>query len=107
MAIQLAYHMGFSEVYLIGKDHSYSTKESAGSGIISSGEESNHFVSGYYRKGQNWDAPDYVGEERAYHLALRHFTKNGRFIYDATVNGNLEVFPKVEFNSLFKNERRK
>ncbi len=99
--IQLAYYMGFKEVYIIGKDHSYNTNEKAGTGIKSSGEEGNHFIKGYYKKGQNWDAPDYKSEEFAYKLSREAFEKCGRIIKDATIGGKLDVFEKVDFYSLF------
>jgi len=99
--LQLAYFMGFSEVYLIGKDHSYNTNQKAGVGINSSGEEENHFIKGYYKPGQNWDSPDYKSEEFAYKLARKAFEKDGRIIKDATIDGKLQVFEKVDFNELF------
>ena len=99
--LQLAYYMGFKEVYLIGKDHSYSTSEKAGTGIESTGKENNHFIKGYYKKGQNWDAPDYKSEEYAYKLTREAFEENGRIIMDATIGGNLNVFEKIDFNKIF------
>ena len=101
-AIQLAYFMGFSEVYIVGKDHNYNTAERAGTSIKSSGKEKNHFIPGYYKKGQNWDAPDLAGEEKAYEIANKHFSENDRIIKDATEDGNLEIFEKVKFTTLFE-----
>jgi hypothetical protein len=101
-AIQLAFYMGFKEVYIIGKDHSYNTVQKAGTGIKSDGNEDNHFIKGYYKKGQNWDAPDLTGEELAYKIARAKFEKNNRKIFDATVDGKLQVFEKIDFFSLFK-----
>lgn len=100
-AIQLAFYMGFKEVYIIGKDHSYNTVQKAGTGIKSDGNEDNHFIKGYYKKGQNWDAPDLTGEELAYKIARGKFEKNNRKIFDATVDGKLQVFDKIDFFSLF------
>ena len=99
--IQLAYYMGFKEVYLIGKDHIYNTNEKAGIGIKSTGNEDNHFIKGYYKKGQNWDAPDYKSEEFAYQLSKKAFENNGRIIKDATIKGKLNVFEKVDYSTLF------
>lgn len=105
-AMQLAFQMGFSEVYLIGKDHSYKTNAAAGVGIKSDGNEDNHFIKGYYRPGQNWDAPDFIGEEFAYKLARKAFEKSGRIIKDATIDGKLNVFEKIDFYSLFNNSKK-
>lgn len=101
LAMQLAYYMGFSEVYLIGKDHSYNTSEKTGTSIQSTGQEDNHFIKGYYKPGMKWFAPDFETEEYAYKLARLAFEKDGRIIKDATVGGKLEVFEKVDFYSLF------
>jgi hypothetical protein len=99
--IQLAYYMGFKEVYLVGKDHSYTTNEKAGTGIQSTGSESNHFIKGYYEKGQRWDAPDYKSEEFAYNLARKAFEYDHRIIRDATHKGKLNVFEKIDYDNLF------
>ena len=99
--MQIAYYMGFSEVYLIGKDHSYNTGEKAGKRIESDGKEENHFIKGYYRPGQKWDAPDYKSEEFAYRLAKDTYEQDGLSIMDATVGGKLTVFEKVNFDKLF------
>lgn len=100
-AMQLAFYMGFQEVYVIGKDHSYNTTEKAGVGIKATGNEENHFIKGYYKPGMNWDAPDYRAEEFNYQLAREAFVKAGRTIKNATIGGKLEVFERVDFYSLF------
>lgn len=99
--MQLAYYMGFHEVYVIGKDHSYNTTERAGVGIKATGEEENHFIKGYYKPGMRWDAPDYLAEEYDYEMTRAAFEKAGRIIKNATVGGKLEVFERVDFYSLF------
>lgn len=101
ICIQLAYHMGFDEVYLVGKDHNYEQKGIPGQLVKSSGSESNHFIKGYYTKGMGWRIPDYKGEELAYKMALKAFRASGRNIFDATINGKLDIFPKVDYYSLF------
>lgn len=102
--LQLAYYMGFNEVILIGKDHSYNTGGAAkGTRLIdSTGVESNHFIEGYYKKGMKWGMPDYKMEEYTYMLTKEAFEKNGRKVLDATINGKLNVFEKVEYKALFK-----
>lgn len=102
ICIQLAYFMGFTEVYLVGKDHSYNVTGVPGAKVKSDGKEGNHFIKGYYKNGMSWRIPDYKGEELAYSMALDAFKKGGRKIYDATINGNLKIFPKVDYYSLFK-----
>lgn len=99
--LQLAYYMGFQEVFLIGKDHSYNTSIKSAKEIVSDGNENNHFIKGYYNKGQIWDSPSYDVEEFAYEIAKDFFAKEGRIIKDATIGGKLKVFEKIDFNSLF------
>ena len=101
MAMQLAYYMGFTELYLIGKDHSYNTSEKSGTAIKSTGTESNHFIKGYYKPGMKWFAPDLESEEYSYRLARKAFEEEGKIIRDATIGGKLEVFDKIDFYSLF------
>jgi hypothetical protein len=103
--LQLAYYMGFKDVIIIGKDHSYTGTGRPGSKNLSSGNESNHFIKGYYKAGQNWGSPDYKSEEFAYEIADHFFLKNGCLIRDATINGNLFVFRKVDFYTLFSSNK--
>lgn len=98
--IQIAYFMGFSEVYLIGKDHSFKF-ERGKKRVESLGSDNNHFSQNYYKTGQKWDIPNYKVEEHAYALSRYVFEKSGRLIKDATIGGNLNVFEKVNFESLF------
>lgn len=102
--MHLAYFMGCSEVILIGKDHSYNTGNATqGTRLINStGNESNHFIEGYYKKGMKWGMPDYKMEEYTYKLAKEAFEKEGKKIIDATIGGKLEVFEKVDYYTLFK-----
>ncbi|MCK9618073.1 MAG: DUF115 domain-containing protein [Lentimicrobiaceae bacterium] len=99
--MQLAFYMGFNEVYIIGKDHSYNASEKPAVGIKSTGKEENHFIKGYYHKGQNWNMPDYNTEELAYSLARKAYEDDNKLIMNATENGRLEVFKRVKFETLF------
>ena len=100
--LHLAYYMGFEEVILIGKDHSYNTNGINNKRLVeSTGNESNHFIEGYYKKGMKWGIPDYKMEEFTYNLAKNAFEKDGRKVFDATIDGKLDVFEKVDYQSLF------
>lgn len=102
ICIQIAFFMGFDEVILVGKDHSFSEIGVPGQVIKSEGKEDNHFTKGYYKKGMIWKIPDYKGEELAYKMARKAYEENGRKIYDATIDGKLDVFEKVDYYSLFE-----
>ena len=105
IALQLAYHMGFDEVHLVGFDHSYSIPKEAkveGRAITSTSDDPNHFHPGYFGKGYRWHDPRVDRMERAYINARAAYEAAGRKIYNATVGGHLEVFERVDYASLFK-----
>jgi hypothetical protein len=101
VALQLAFHMGFSEVILIGVDHNFVTQGLANQAVVSQGDDPNHFSPNYFGAGFKWQLPDLEGSERAYKLAKNAFENNGRRVLDATIGGKLTIFPKVDYNSLF------
>jgi hypothetical protein len=101
VALQIAFHMGFSQAILIGVDHNFVTQGPANQTIISHGDDPNHFTPNYFGAGFKWQLPDLEGSERAYKMARNAFEADGRQIVDATVGGKLTIFPKVDYNSLF------
>jgi hypothetical protein len=101
VAMQLAYHMGFGQVILIGVDHSFTSQGKPHETVVSQGADPNHFAPDYFGKGFRWQLPDLDSSERAYRLARQTFAADGREILDATIGGKLTVFPKVDYLSLF------
>jgi hypothetical protein len=101
IALQLAYYMGFKQVVLIGVDHSFATKGTPNTTVVSTGDDPNHFNPAYFGKGFRWQLPDLETSELAYCMARDAYNNDGREILDATVDGKLTVFPKVKFDSLF------
>lgn len=97
VALQLAFFMGFREVFLIGVDHSFKSKGTPHEKQLMSGPDENHFHPNYF-SGMEWQLPDLEGSEVAYHLANYNFRRSGGVIYDATLDGKLEVFPKLSFD---------
>ena len=97
VAMQLAYFMGFKQVYLVGVDHSFNVNGNPHEKQTMKGPDQNHFHPNYFA-GLEWQLPDLEGSELAYRLARDHYRQDGREIYDATVGGKLNIFPKVEFN---------
>lgn len=109
--LQLAAYMGFSEIYLIGVDFSFSVEKS-GDGHISRNDIVNHM--GYIEEeekklhkyiidncGETYIADidwQKAGYEAAEEYALNHNIK----IYNATRGGKLEVFERIGFDSLFE-----
>lgn len=101
VAIQLAYHLGFSQVILIGVDHNFQTNGTPGKLITSNSNDENHFHPNYFGKGIRWQLPDLMTSEKAYKLAKKQFEESGRQILDATVNGKLEIFNKINYQDIF------
>lgn len=101
VAMQLAYFMGFSEVILIGVDHYFSTPGAPNQEVVSQGPDPNHFTPGYFGPGIKWHLPDLEQSERAYRLAKKAYQESGRIILDATVDGKLTVFPKMDYREIF------
>ena len=104
MNLQLAYYMGFKEIYLIGVDLSYSIPDDAkikGTVITSVSEDPNHFDSTYFGKGKRWHLPETDRMQASFSNAFNELNKRNVKLYNATVGGNLKEIPRVEYNSLF------
>jgi len=101
VTLQLAFHMGFKQVILIGLDHNYTATGKPNTTITSQGDDPNHFSPTYFGKGFRWQLPDLETSEIGYAMARDAYERAGREILDATINGKLTIFPKVDYNSLF------
>jgi hypothetical protein len=101
VTIQIAYYLGFQKVIIVGVDHSFETKGVPGATVVSEGDDPNHFDSQYFGKGFRWQLPDLETSELAYRLAKYQFEGSNREIVDATIDGKLQVFRKVDYLSLF------
>jgi hypothetical protein len=102
VALQLAFHMGFQQVILIGVDHNFASKGKANQTVVSQGDDPNHFSVKYFGEGFRWQLPDLDASEIGYGMARDAYRQAGRELLDATVGGQLRVFPKVDYNSLFQ-----
>jgi len=102
IALQLAFHMGFKQVILIGVDHDFKTSGRPNTTVVSQGDDPDHFDRNYFGKGFRWQLPDLDTSERAYQMARLAYADAGREVVDATVGGKLTVFPKVEYGFLFR-----
>lgn len=95
-ALQMAAYMGFSEIYLLGVDHSMTGKIS---------DVQNHFIENYYTEKEkdesHFTASNWDGASLAYQSAENYSRKHGFRIYNATRGGKLEVFERVNFDDLF------
>ena len=97
--MHLAYGLGYRKVILTGFDHSYRQQAGIKEGetILSDEPDENHF-NGKYFQGKKWQAADVDMMEEMYKLAKVAFEADGRQIINATVGGNLELFPRQELS---------
>eukprot|EP01156_Anaeramoeba_ignava_P018403 Anaeramoba_ignava/a91646_12.p1 GENE.a91646_12~~a91646_12.p1 ORF type:complete len:193 (+),score=17.04 a91646_12:291-869(+) len=104
--LQLAYYMGFKEVYLIGMDFSYNIPKSAivnGKEIESTEDDNNHFNPNYFGKGKKWHDPQLDKVLLSYKFIKMMYEFDNRKIYNSTAGGKLEIFERVDYNSLWSN----
>lgn len=101
VTLQLAFHMGFQQVILIGLDHNYTTTGKPNTTVTSEGDDPNHFSPAYFGKGFRWQLPDLETSEVGYAMARDVYREAGREVLDATIGGKLTIFPKVDYNKLF------
>jgi hypothetical protein len=94
--LQIASYMGFKEIYLIGTDFEFKENRI---------EDNNHFVKDYYGSQKQLVRNAYyhtdeilLAYQKAYEYAEEHDIK----IYNATRGGKLEIFERVNFDSLFR-----
>lgn len=96
VAMQLAFHMGFDEVALIGCDHNFTTKGPANALVTSEEKDENHFDPNYFAGGVKWQLPDLIMSEMFYCIARDVFEAHGKRIINCTIGGELEVFQKED-----------
>jgi hypothetical protein len=105
LCLQLAFYMGFQEVYLIGFDHSYSIPKDAivqGSALTSVSGDPNHFREDYFGKGKRWHDPMVDRMAKAYQRAKVSYEEAGRRIMNATAGGKLEVFDRIPYEAVIR-----
>lgn len=101
VSMQIAFYMGFRNVFLIGVDHNFKQAGKPNEKQEFKGEDINHFHPDYF-KGQQWHLADVEGNDASYALAKHQFHSDGREIFDATVDGKLTLFEKVSFEEALK-----
>ena len=96
VAMQLAYHMGFRRVALIGADHDFTRRGEPNSVAVAETTDRDHFDPRYFSVGMKWQLPDLEESERGYVRAREVFEQAGGSIVNATAGGKLEVFERVD-----------
>ncbi|GAB4375952.1 MAG: hypothetical protein Kow00121_22310 [Elainellaceae cyanobacterium] len=99
-AMQVAFHLGFHEVILVGVDHYFKDSGEANKAVTATSADINHFHPEYFGKGIVWQYPDLEHSEESYEVAKTVYARNGRHILDATIGGHLQIYPKVSFDDV-------
>ncbi len=93
--LQIAVYMGFNPIYLVGVDMEWKTFEGS--------NDVNHFHPAYNSVSRTEEqySETSMAQQRAYEIAKVATDKARVEVFNATVGGKLEVFPRVEFEGLF------
>jgi hypothetical protein len=102
VALQLAYHMGFTQVALVGCDHDYGQDGSANQLTLNTDGDRAHFCANYFAKDEPWQFPDLMGSEYYYDLARRCYAHQNRMIVNASTTTKLQVFPRMALDQFLK-----
>ena len=100
-AIQLAAYMGFTEIYLLGVDHSFQTYQDKDGNIITDPNAKDYFSDKYNQDKDQLFIPKLDVSTLSYMAARTYAEQHPLTIYNATRGGKLEVFPRVDFDELF------
>ncbi len=107
--MQIAAHLGFTEMILVGCDTSYTIPDtvdrsgpdvpgSDGEKLIitsTADDDPNHFAADYFGQGRSWHHPRVDNMIRHYRLAHDVLRMLGVSVVNATEGGALEVFPRL------------
>ena len=100
--MQIAAYMGFSEIYLIGVDHNFQKIIDENGNIIEDKTVKDYFIEGYDADIKESVVHNTGHTTKSYMNIKKYCDINGTpTIYNATRGGKLEVFQRVDFDSLF------
>ena len=99
--IQLAIHMGYRNIYLIGVDHNFDKIITETGEVVIDPSVKNYFIEGYDDDVANEVQHDLGNTTRAYLDVRRFCDKHDIHVYNASRQTKLNVFDKVDFDTLF------
>ena len=98
-SIQLAAHMGYRNIYLLGVDHNFDhIIDKNGNTVINEGVK-NYFVDDYDTDILSEVTHNIGNTTRRYHEVQAYYPKQGVNIYNATRTTMLNVFPQIAFSN--------
>lgn len=103
IALQLAYHMGFASVGLVGLDHFFGNVDQKSSDKVVEGEDidSFHFDKNYFAN-MPWQLPNYCESEVGYLRAKHAFERDGRHLYNCSTKTNLDLIKKLNLDEFLQ-----
>lgn len=101
-AIQFAVYMGIKEIYLIGVDHHFHTSKTADGKIVIDPNAKDYFSKEYNNDKEKLPIPNTELSTFTFIAAKEYADSHGIKIFNATRGGKLEVYPRVNFDELFK-----
>jgi len=99
VALQIAFHMGFRDVALVGADHTFASKGPPNMTVTAGDIDESHFDPRYFSAGVQWQLPDLFQSEVAYTFARDTYAAFGGRVVNATEGGNLEVFDRLSLDA--------
>ncbi|WP_309398961.1 6-hydroxymethylpterin diphosphokinase MptE-like protein [Cerasicoccus maritimus] len=105
LQLQLAYYMGFQEVYMLGLDFSFMNSPSTGQmsahgEILKSEGEVNHFHKDYRKPGETWTVPRLDLQIKAFEAARKTYETNGRKLVNASRKTKLECLERADLDEV-------
>lgn len=104
VALQLAFHMGFRKVALVGADHNFATKGPSNQVAVSGEVDESHFDPRYFSGGQKWELPDLFQSEVGYQMAVEAFEAFDGVVVNCTDGGRLEIFQRLPLSTFLEKD---
>lgn len=103
-AAQMAVYMGFAEIYFIGVDHHFHISQNLKGEIVVDNTVKDYFSDEYNQDKENLYIPNTEKSTLTYIAMKKQCDKRNIKVFNATRGGMLEVFPRVEFDTLFNKQ---
>lgn len=100
-AAQMAAYMGFTEIYFIGVDHHFHISQNNKGEIVVDNTAKDYFTDKYNEDKASLFIPNTEKSTLTYVAMKDHCERRGIRVFNATRGGKLEVFRRVDFDSLF------
>lgn len=100
-AAQIAAYMGFTEIYFIGVDHHFHISKNDRGEIVVDNSVKDYFSDKYNEDKDKLYIPNTERSTLTYIAMKMHCDARHIKVFNATRGGKLEVFPRIDFDTLF------